>query len=130
MEGQDWQEVVIRKKKPKPQNNDDAIRIAKQTGEQVEAVKKFNSGKNVNKAQPSNAKKLESETEELAHNRLGHDVALKIQQARLAMKMTQKELATKINEKPSIINEYESGRAIPNNQIMVKLERALGVKLR
>ncbi len=40
MEGQDWQEVVIRKKKPKPQNNDDAIRIAKQTGEQVDAVKK------------------------------------------------------------------------------------------
>lgn len=35
-----------------------------------------------------------------------------------------------INEKPHIINEYEAGKAIPNNQILGKLERALGVKLR
>ena len=32
----------------------------------------------------------------------------------------------KINEKPQVVNEYESGRAIPNNQVMGKLERALG----
>lgn len=35
-----------------------------------------------------------------------------------------------INEKPQIIQEYESGKAIPNQQIISKLERALGVKLR
>lgn len=35
----------------------------------------------------------------------------------------------RINEKPQVINDYEAGRAIPNNQIMNKLERALG-KLR
>jgi hypothetical protein len=35
-----------------------------------------------------------------------------------------------INEKPQIIQEYESGKAIPNNQIIAKLERVLGVKLR
>jgi putative transcription factor len=45
--------------------------------------------------------------------------------------MTQKELATKINEKPTVVNEYESGKAVnPNQQILMKLERALGVKLR
>ena len=32
----------------------------------------------------------------------------------------------KINEKQQVINDYESGRAIPNNQVMGKLERALG----
>ena len=32
----------------------------------------------------------------------------------------------RINEKPQVINDYEAGRAIPNNQIMNKLERALG----
>ena len=31
-----------------------------------------------------------------------------------------------INEKPSIINEYESGKAIPNGQLISKMERALG----
>lgn len=44
--------------------------------------------------------------------------------------MTQKELATKANEKPQVVNDYESGRAVPNQTIIGKLERALGVKLR
>lgn len=35
-----------------------------------------------------------------------------------------------INEKPQIIQEYESGKAIPNQQILTKLERTLGAKLR
>ena len=44
--------------------------------------------------------------------------------------LSQKDLAQKVNEKPSVIQDYESGRAIPNPQILSKLERALGVKLR
>jgi len=28
------------------------------------------------------------------------------------------------------VNEYEAGKAVPNQQILGKLERALGVKLR
>ena len=52
-----------------------------------------------------------------------------IQQARMAKKMTQKELATAINEKPQVIGEYESGKAIPNGQIISKIERKLGCKL-
>jgi len=43
---------------------------------------------------------------------------------------TQKELAQKVNEKPSVIQDYESSKAIPNAQILSKLERTLGVKLR
>lgn len=35
-----------------------------------------------------------------------------------------------INEKPQVIQEYEAGKAIPNQQIVLKLERVLGVKLR
>ena len=51
-------------------------------------------------------------------------------QGRLAKKMTQAQLAQQINEKQQIIQEYESGKAIPNQQILSKLERILGVKLR
>jgi len=36
----------------------------------------------------------------------------------------------RVNEKPQVVNDYESGRAIPNQQIISKLERAVGVKLR
>ena len=53
-----------------------------------------------------------------------------IQQARLAKKMSQQQLATAINEKPQVVQEYENGKAIPNQQVLGKLERALGVKLR
>ena len=40
------------------------------------------------------------------------------------------ELATKICEKPQIVNEYESGKAVPNQAILAKMERALEMKLR
>merc|ERR1712008_572092 len=43
---------------------------------------------------------------------------------------SQKDLATKICEKPQIVTEYEQGKAIPNQQILAKMERALGMKLR
>ena len=32
----------------------------------------------------------------------------------------------KINEKPQVIADYECGKAIPNNQVMGKIERAIG----
>jgi ribosome-binding protein aMBF1 (putative translation factor) len=44
--------------------------------------------------------------------------------------LTQKDVAQKINEKPSVLQDYEAGKAIPNPQILGKLERVLGVKLR
>ena len=33
----------------------------------------------------------------------------------------------RINEKPVVVVDYESGRAIPNDQILAKMERTLGV---
>lgn len=53
-----------------------------------------------------------------------------MQQARVAKEWTQADLARAINEKQQVINEYEQGKAIPNQQVLSKLERALGVKLR
>ena len=61
---------------------------------------------------------------------VSREVSLRIQQARQAKGWTQKELATKISEKPQVVNDYENGRGIPNPQILGKMERVLGVKLR
>jgi len=47
----------------------------------------------------------------------------------MAKKLSQAQLATLINEKSQIIAEYESGKAIPNGQILVKLDKALGIHL-
>lgn len=52
-----------------------------------------------------------------------------IQQARLAKKMSQKDLAQKLNLPISIINDYEKGTAVPNNGFIAKLEKTLEVKL-
>jgi putative transcription factor len=53
-----------------------------------------------------------------------------MQTARMELKLSQKDVAQKINEKPSVLQDYEAGKAIPNAQILSKLERVLGVKLR
>lgn len=53
-----------------------------------------------------------------------------IQNARMAKKMSQADLAKQINEKPNIIQAYENGKAVPNAQILQKLRRVLGVKLK
>jgi len=70
------------------------------------------------------------EDEELEVKTVPKNVAMAIQQARQAKSLTQKELATRINEKQSIITDYESGKAVPSQQVLAKLERILGVKLR
>merc|ERR1719271_1685403 len=75
------------------------------------------------------AAQLENETDELKHQTVSKDLRIAISQARNAKGLTQKQLATQLNMQPQVINEYESGKAIPNNQIIAKIERALGAKL-
>lgn len=77
-----------------------------------------------------NTKKLDDDTENLSHDRVPTELKKAIMQARGEKKLTQSQLAHLINEKPQVIQEYESGKAIPNQQILSKLERALGAKLR
>lgn len=130
--GQDWDQVVIRKKRPTAAQatSESAINAARRAGEQVEAVKKFNAGKNVATKAGLDAAKLDRETEELAHEKVSSELKKQIQKARLEKKLTQAQLAQMINEKPNVINEYESGKAIPNPQILSKLSRVLGVTLK
>ncbi|GKC16348.1 multiprotein-bridging factor 1a, partial [Tanacetum coccineum] len=74
-----------------------------------------------------NTRKLDDETENLTHEKVPSELKRAIMQGRTDKKLTQAQLAQMINE---IIQVYESGKAIPNQQIITKLERALGVKLR
>ncbi|KCV71270.1 hypothetical protein H696_02217 [Fonticula alba] len=77
-----------------------------------------------------NAARLDRETEELQHRRVSVEVSRTIARARTEKGLTQKEFASKIFELPSVVSEYENGRAIPNQQVLSKMERVLGVKLR
>lgn len=131
---QDWEPVVIRKKAPNAaaKKDEKAVNAARRTGGPIETIKKFNAGSNkaASSSTTLNTRKLDDETEVLAHERVSTDLKKNIMQARLDKKLTQAQLAQQINEKPQIIQEYESGKAIPNQQIIAKLERVLGVKLR
>jgi putative transcription factor len=75
------------------------------------------------------SKKLDEATDVGTIAKVDKSLSKAIMQARTAKKMTQKDLATAINEKPQVVAEYESGKAIPNPQIIAKLERQLGTKL-
>uniref|UniRef100_A0A3P8YGC9 HTH cro/C1-type domain-containing protein n=2 Tax=Esox lucius TaxID=8010 RepID=A0A3P8YGC9_ESOLU len=135
----DWDTVtVLRKKGPtaaqakskQESSNIKAITAAQRRGEDLETTKKWSAGQNKQHLVTKNTAKLDRETEELQHQRVSLEVGKVIQQGRQNKGFTQKDLATKINEKPQVIADYECGKAIPNNQIMGKIERAIGLKLR
>jgi len=128
--GQDWGTVNVgsgslRKKAPKSAS---AVTAAKRAG-QLSTEKRYGSANSsAHSATTMSARKLE-ETDELKHNKVDKSLSKAIMQARTAKKMSQKDLATAINEKPQVVAEYENGKAIPNGAIIVKLERKLGCKL-
>lgn len=52
-----------------------------------------------------------------------------IQQARIAMKLSQKELAAKMCVPVSVIHTYENGTVIPTNAFIAQIEKVLKTKL-
>lgn len=102
---QDWKEVILQKHDPKatPRKH---IELSK-------------------------AVKLENDTENLSNKVVGLSLGKQIQTARLARGMkTQKELAVMISVRPEIITKYENGSAIPDTNVLQKLRKALGTKLK
>lgn len=105
----EWEPVVFRKKPDLA-----TAQLAKRTAPRTTGDK--------------SARKLDAATgaDGFKHDKVSKTFARALQQARLAKKMSQKDLATKINEKPAVVSRYESGKALPNPQIVQKLNRALG----
>ncbi|KAK9102610.1 hypothetical protein Sjap_019864 [Stephania japonica] len=133
---QDWEPVVLRKQaKQKSQDLRDpkAVNQAMRTGAPVQTVRKAEAGSN-KKASASapavSARKLDEAAEAAALGRVGAEVRQAIQKARLEKKMSQAELAKQICERSQVVQEYESGKAVPNQAVLAKMERVLGVKLR
>ena len=133
MSESDWDHVtVLRKKAPKAADlkSQQAVNMAQKKGLAIETNKKFAAGTNKKASTSLNTARLDQETEELRHETVSSDVSKLIQQGRQTKGLTQKELATRICEKPQVINEYEAGKGIPNQQILGKIERVIGIRLR
>jgi len=130
---QDWEPVVLHKSKPKAQDlrNPKFVNQALRSGAQVETVKKFDAGSNKKGAATAvYARKLDEAGEPAALEKVAVEVRHAIQKARIEKKMSQAELAKQINERPQVVQEYENGKAVPNQAVLGKMERVLGVKLR
>lgn len=114
---QDWQPFIIHGKGLNKKEKE--IRGMREGTNEIQKKKKVDLHK----------LKIENETEELSHEKLDPEIKKLIMQARQAKGWTQKELAQKLNVKPAVINDYESGRVIPNKQLLNKMQNILNVRL-
>ncbi|ESK87544.1 putative mbf1-multiprotein bridging factor mediates gcn4-dependent transcriptional activation [Moniliophthora roreri MCA 2997] len=131
----DWDNKTVigfKKQTAKVTKKDSDINAARRSGAVVSTDKKTTSSGNKGHQGTDHQRiaKLDRENEVAPPPKVAPSVGRAIQTARMDLKLAQKDLAQKVNEKPSVIQDYESGKAIPNPQILGKLERVLGVKLR
>lgn len=101
---QDWTNVVFKKKNINTSEN---------------KKKSFNNQK---------LYKLDNQNESHKIKRISLKLSKQIQNARIANNLNQKELANKLNVHYSLIVNYENGKAIPDNNIKIKLQNILKIK--
>ncbi|KAG1796794.1 multi protein bridging factor 1-domain-containing protein [Suillus plorans] len=133
MSNMEWDsKTVIGFKAKAPKVTRNASDLNGKTGAVVATDKKVTAGGNKARPGPDHQRiaKLDRENEVAPPPKVNASVGKAIQTARMDKQLTQKDLAQKTNEKPSVIQDYESGKAIPNPAVLGKFERILGVKLR
>ena len=104
---QDWNQIILHK--PKTEKEKKASRSA-----HVEVSKES---------------KIDKDSESTAHTTVSKSLSQQITQARLAKNMKQTEVANKINVPVNVIQSYENGKAIPDNNVLQKLRKLFGCKL-
>ena len=81
--------------------------------------------KNFKKGPSNNLDKTDIDS--FKNKKISSDISKKILQNRNSKNLTQKQLAQLINVKPSVKNDYESGKAIPNPSILNKLKKIIDI---
>ena len=94
----------------------------------VTTSKRYGAGGNTQGGTHLNTKKLDEDTENLKHETVSLSLKKLLQQERGKAGLTQKEMATLMNVKPQVIQDYEAGRGIPNPQVLTKMERIIKKK--
>jgi ribosome-binding protein aMBF1 (putative translation factor) len=72
--------------------------------------------------------KLDSHEEVFETPKATLSFAQKMQKARLTSKLSQKDLAQKLNIQSNVINSYENGKAIQDKQLESKIKKLLNFK--
>lgn len=110
----------------KPRKGEKGMSDAMRRGQDVESLRR-QSG-NTQHAGP-NMRRLAEETDVPQVVTVGHEFAQAMMKGRMDLNLKQQELALRINEKLTVVKEYESGKAVPNPSVILKIERALNVHL-
>lgn len=100
MQHQDWNTVVFNKKKTPPK------KVSQEIPKYI---------------------KIDNDVDNLSHERFTNHK--KLIEARIAQNMSQKQLALKCNMNVNLLQKYESGIQIPNNNDLQKLRKVLNIKL-
>ncbi len=119
---QDWKQVILRPKQEGNGKSEKDIRRALQTGGVVETHVKLHS--------PFASKKLDENPEDFHHKTISKELADAVKNKRIEMKLTQAQLAQKVNEKVNIIQDIENMKGVYNHVIINKTLRALGLSLK
>ena len=124
MDHQDWKPVILRKV---PQTTTSAE--AKKNPTPGMSVFKSDAGKNKQSAKPPARADIDITDPDANIKKVkvyDADFRSKMQQARQEKKISQKELATKLNVKPTVVADIESGKATWDGNMVSKIERILG----
>ncbi len=110
LDHQDWNTIIIKK-----HNKDNKVKVTKEKHKDSERNKIRNSIEN------------KADNDELKHKKVTLKISSIFIKRRNELKLTQKELAQKINLPVTIINDIESGKSIYNHQHIQKIKRGLNI---
>ena len=126
MSHQDWSSITWDKRGQQGKNESKKVFLERQKRKNgVTIQNRFTEGKNKNIRSGMNKSKLDENTEIFKHKKVSINVGKKIMQKRCEKNLSQKALAQKINVHVSIIQQYELGKAIPNGNILRRIEKAI-----
>lgn len=113
---QDWEPVVLRGKGAH-------VNAKKKRDGVTETRGKFDGTKS------SAMRKLDDANEVVKPQRINPKIKERIVQARTVNKISQKDLAQRCQVQPTIVQQYENGKAKADVNVLRKMERVLKVKL-
>ena len=123
---QDWTPVVMRRPQNRPEDKAKELRTALRKGD-VEHVAKSTTNRSINPSQSSHT--IDSEDRPMTIKMISADAVNAVKRRRCELKLTQKELATKASVPEQTVKSLEAGNERHNPQLLMKLQRVLGVKL-
>ena len=126
----DWTPVVFNNRNKRRTGETEKTFVQKQIrqGNSVSSIKQSSANESKLKIDHMKIRKIANEEETFIHEKVSLNTAKEIARARCEKKLTQKELALQLSLPVKIIQEYESGKAIPNGQVLNKIKKALDMK--